>query len=274
MDESCHTCKWPTAHTGTRHVRVTHVDASWHTCECPGSLKFAIHELLCEWSHATHNPRRHVNTHVWYPRVWTRLAKNAAKNKTIWLRTTQPARQRPSPSLRQSSDGSVFFLAGDYICTYILKTLARTGLFTPVSLGYPLSVFNKNSTLNLTETTEPARQSECLINEVKRVVFLGGRSHLLKYTSLWLEGTDQVILVVFWRLPKKKRYTRRFWGTPLLFWRLSRSKSSFLQGSQATGLFLSLAGDHIYTYTMTWRDWPTSILQKARGLYIYSHMYI
>jgi len=144
-----------------------------------------------------------------------------------------------------------FFLAGDHICIYIL---------------------NKN----LTETSEPARYSECLINEVKCVVFLGGRSHLHIYTSLWLEleGLTKSYWLSFGDCPKKKRYTRRFWGTTLLFWRLSRPKSSFLKGSQGTDLFLSLAGDHIYTYSMPWKDWPTSSLQKATGLYIYTHMRI
>ena len=33
------------------------------------------------------------------------------------------------------------------------------GLFTPVSLGYPLSVFNKNSTLKPKEGFEKARRT-------------------------------------------------------------------------------------------------------------------
>jgi len=43
------------------------------------------------------------------------------------------------------------------------------GLFTPVSLGYPLSVFNKNSTLKeRKKEPNPVRESRCCI----RVHFL------------------------------------------------------------------------------------------------------
>ena len=64
------------------------------------------------------------------------------------------------------------------------------GLFTPVSLGYPLSVFNKNSTLKQTnKRTNISPQGDARVMEIVLQVMMPGPSGVVS-RSLFDGNTD------------------------------------------------------------------------------------